>query len=124
MADEISANASLRVLKGYLDLTRAPAPVRATMAGAHMSAGVNSIGFAAHEALPVSGDVATAGWAFFRNLDATHFVQVGLDVAAAFVPFLKLLPGEFAGPVRLATTAVYAKADTAAVALDWMILEA
>ena len=84
--------------------------------------GIPSIGFAAHEALPM-GDVAAAGWGFFKNLDATNYVQIGVDNTGTFIPFLRLNAGEFCF-VRLATNAPYAKANTAAVQLKYLIFDA
>ena len=83
--------------------------------------GSQEIGFAAHEAIDL-GSVATPGWAFFVNLDTLNFVEIGIDVAAAFHPFAKLRFGEFA-VVPLGTAAPYAKADTAAVKLSYGILD-
>jgi hypothetical protein len=85
------------------------------------AAGIASIGFAAHEAIPM-GDVSTAGFARFKNLDSTNFVQIGTDVAAAFVPSIKLKAGE-SFTIRLGTNAPYAKANTAAVQLDYEIFQ-
>ena len=86
-----------------------------------VAAGVATIGFAAHEAIPM-GDVTTAGWAVFKNVSAANYVEIGTDVAAAFVPSLKLKPAEqFA--VRLGTNAPYAKANTAAVQLQYRIYQ-
>lgn len=86
-----------------------------------MAAGVATIGFAAHEAI-VMQDVAAAGWARFENLDSTNFVQIGTDAAGTFHPFVKLKAGEFC-ILRLGTNAPYAKADTAAVQLDYEIFQ-
>lgn len=86
-----------------------------------MAAGVASIGFAAHEAVPM-GDVSTAGWARLENLDSTNYVEIGVEVAATFYPFLKLKAGEFC-VIRLGTNAPYAKANTAAVQLDYEIFQ-
>jgi hypothetical protein len=94
-----------------------------TTAGDHPHATVQDVGFAAHEALVIPAEIGTAGWAWFQNMDATNFVQIGLDVSAAFVPFAKLLPGE-ATAIRLSTDAIYAKADTGAVKLYFLITEA
>jgi hypothetical protein len=122
MANEISVNANLAVRSGNLQYSRTASRsfdlVAATPAKA---SGIASIGFAAHEALPMA-DVGTAGWARFENLDATNYVQIGTDVAAAFVPFCKLKAGEFT-VIRLGTNAPYAKANTAAVKLDYEIFE-
>jgi len=84
-----------------------------------MAAGVASIGFATHEAI-VLQDVATCGWARFENLDATNYVELGVVVAATFYPFIKLKATEFC-IIRLGSNAPYAKANTAAVQLDYEI---
>jgi len=84
-----------------------------------MSAGVASIGFATHEAI-VLQDVSSCGWARFENLDATNYVELGVVVAATFYPFIKLKATEFC-IIRLGSNAPYAKANTAAVQLDYEI---
>lgn len=123
MANEISINASLSVRKGNLSDTRSHSgSFTLNAASPAKAAGIASIGFAAHEAIPM-GDVSTAGWARFKNLDATNYVQIGTDVTGTFVPFLKLMPGEPAGPLRLGTNAPYAKAAVAAVKLDYEIYD-
>jgi hypothetical protein len=123
MANEINLALALRLQKGYLlenfqisgSYTLAAAlPVKAS--------GIASIGNAAHEAIPMQ-DVATYGFALFRNLDATNYVEVGVDVSAAFVAFARILPGE-AALVRLGTLAPYAKANAAAVRLQYDIFDA
>ena len=120
---EISISTNFSVSKGSLKRSKSLTDSLDFVATApNVASGVSTIGFAAHEAL-VMQDVASAGWARFENVDATNFVQIGTDVAAAFVPFLKLLPGEFC-VCRLGTNAPYAKADTAAVKLDYEIFQA
>lgn len=123
MANEITVVAQLQALKSYLNISQ-NVTLRADLTGNNFTAQSQSIGHAAHEAIVIGADVGTAGWAFFRNLDATNFVQIGVDVGGTFYPLAKLLPGETAGPLRLATTSVYAQADTAAVDLFYLILEA
>ncbi|MCE9553417.1 MAG: hypothetical protein K8T91_08590, partial [Planctomycetes bacterium] len=93
MASEITVNAALNVVKSALKLERRPGAISVTMTGARYNLQVSDIGFAAHEQIPI-GDVATAGWAFFRNLDTTNFVTIGVEVAAAFYPLVKLKAGE------------------------------
>lgn len=122
MAD-ISISVSFNVLKGTLrDAIQRGLSVSFVASAPTAAAGIASIGFAAHEALPMQ-DVTTGGWAFFENLDATNYVQVGVDVAAAFVPFLKLSPGESV-ICKLATNAPYAKSNTAATQLNYKIYQA
>lgn len=122
MADEISLSWNFRIAKDSLDQTRRGSG-RYDVTTAGYVAGTPSISHSAHEALPM-GDVATAGFARFKNLDSTNFVRVGVDSGGTFIPFLKLMPGEESPPVRLATSAPYAKADTAAVVLEYELWSA
>ena len=122
MANEITLNLSMSVSKGFLTASRAVQPLRVTMAGTRYSDNGQAIGFAAHEQVVIGADVGTEGYAFFRNLDATNFVQIGVDVSGTFYPFAKLKAGE-AAVLRLATGTIYAKADTASVDLAAWVLE-
>ena len=122
MANEITVNTRLQVTKSYLKTDDNPGTLNVTMTGTNVAGGVQVIGTGAHEALSDVSDIGTAGWAYFRNLDAANFVEVGRDSTGTFVPLVKLLAGEyFAAP--LSTDAVYAKADTASVKLYWRIFE-
>lgn len=81
---------------------------------------MQSIGTAAHEAL-VLGEVGTAGFMYARNSDATNYVEIGYDDGGTFRPFIKLLKGE---PCQcFLTAAPYAKANTGACILDYVIVE-
>jgi hypothetical protein len=80
---------------------------------------VQTISNAAHAALD-KGSVVTPGFAVFQNLDATNYIEIGIDVGAAFHAFMKLKPGE-QGMARLGTTAPYALANTAPVSLFYII---
>lgn len=74
-----------------------------------------------HEAL-ILGELSTCGWAYFENKDLTNYVEIGADSAGTFIPFMKLLAGEYA-IVRLGgTNAPYARANTAAVELRYEIM--
>ena len=68
------------------------------------------------------GSLTTPGWAVFKNLDDTNFIEVGIDVGGTFYPFLKLEPGEEC-PAKLGITAIYAQADTSPVKLYYIIFE-
>lgn len=48
--------------------------------------------------------IALGGWCEIVNLDSTNYVTVGILASAVFVPFCDILPGEKAGPFRLAST--------------------
>jgi len=67
------------------------------------------------------GSITTVGWAIFANLDDTNYVEVGVQVGGTFYPFLKLKSGEQAGPMRLGVSNPYARANTAAVKLFYII---
>jgi hypothetical protein len=119
----IAINTSAVISQGYLKRSRVTTlGVDFVASTPLVAAGVPSIGFAAHEAI-VMQDVASAGWARFCNTSATNFILIGTDSTGTFIPFLKLLAGEEVW-VRLGTNAPYAKADTAAVLLDYEIFQA
>jgi hypothetical protein len=85
------------------------------LAADEMQHTVSDIG-TTEEAIPL-GDVATPGYSFFQNLDATNYVEIGIVVSTVFYPVLKLLPGE-AQCFRFSTNPPYAKAHTASVKLE------
>lgn len=123
MANEITVSAKLNVTKGSLSDSRSLSGSFTLAADPPLKiGGIASIGTSSHEALPM-GDLTTAGWCYFKNLDGTNYVQIGTDVSSSFVPFLKLKAGEPAGPLRLGTNAPYAKANGANVALQYEIYE-
>lgn len=123
MSSEINIQGSININKGFLSLVRT-ANYEADMTGTHCSLVAQSIGTTA-EPLDIDADVATAGAFWFRNLDDTNFVTVGTwdAVHSTYTPLIKLFPGEVASG-RLATTTVYAVADTASVVLEHCVLEA
>ena len=119
MANEITINLRFRVEKTFLVDDFNPGTLLVTMSGANATGGVQEIGTTA-ETLTM-GDVATAGYAYFRNTDATNFVELGTGTGGSFVAFAKLKAGESA-ILRLGTNAPTAKADTASVNLLYGIL--
>lgn len=121
MANEITVTESLGVKTGYLDDSPAVVTRKYNLSATPplMAGGIHTIGFAAHEALPM-GDVTTAGWGHFENLDTTNFIEIGKDVGGTFHGVLKLKAGE-RFPCRLGINAPYAKSDTGAVKLRWRI---
>lgn len=122
MAD-ISITSSFNLTKGTLkrSYSRNDA-VDFVAAAPTVASGCASIG-TTQEAL-VLQDVSSLGWARFENLDTTNYVEIGVVVSATFYPFIKLLAGEFVF-TRLETAVVpYARANTAAVQLDYEIFQA
>jgi hypothetical protein len=122
MADEITLTGRLQLVNGNLKVTRDLGSRSADQTTARYVANVQDVGFAAHEALDM-GEVSTAGWAVFYNHDSTNYVEIGIDDTGTFEAVIKLEAGEAAGPLRLASSAPYAQANTAAVDLEYVILE-
>lgn len=124
MANEITVSTTLTCTNGDFSYSRKVSSQQYDQAASGGRGGVQSIGFAAHEAILVT-DVTTEGWCFFRNLDSTNFVDIGVDVAATFEPMIRLEPGEPAlfRASKDAGATLYAKADTAAVKIEYMVLE-
>ena len=121
MANEITVDARLRVVKALVTDEKVLRSATFDMAGDNLTSQVQLIG-TSHESLAIVSDIAIAGYAWFRNVDATNFIEIGLEVAAAFQPLIKLKSGEVA-VLRLATTSVFARANTAAVNLQFLVLE-
>ena len=69
------------------------------------------------------GSVATAGYAYMRNVSTANYIEIGTGTGTSFVAFSKLSYGE-AQVVRLGTNAPTAKANTAAGTLQYTILSA
>lgn len=80
---------------------------------------VQSVG-TSEEALELGQDIGTPGFVFLKNLDPTNFVSVRRATGEGNM--IKLLPGEPA-LFRMAATAPYAIADTAACRLMIVMFE-
>ena len=87
--------------------------IQVTVSGTQYMDNVQSIGFAAEEAI-LLGDVASGGYWYFENMDATNFISV--RAAAAETAFMKLAAGKWA-ILPVIAAAPTAQADTAAVNL-------
>jgi hypothetical protein len=119
MANEITINLKMSVANGFLTQRMDPGTLFADMSGTAAAGGAQDIGTTG-ETITV-GDVATAGYAYFRNCGPTNFVELGTGTAGSFVAFAKLKAGE-AAIIRLGTNAPTARANTAAVKLQYLIL--
>lgn len=69
----------------------------------------------------VIGETTSPGWFFAINRDSTNFIELRVGTGGA--KFAKLLPGEFCF-LRLGSGAQvpYAIADTAAAALEYLVI--
>ncbi len=122
MAQEISFDVTLTVFKPTI--MSAPISRRVSaqfdMAGLFFSEGSLSAGTSA--TLVPLGQVTAVGWAYFKNMDPTNYVQI-LDGASGD-PFLKLTPGGvFMGPLD-SDVVPYALANTAVCQLEFLIFSA
>ena len=121
MADEITLNASLSIAATNLRESFQPGNLSIDLASTAGAGGSQTIGHSAHEQI-AKGDTTDGGVFFFRNVDETNYVEIGIQHSSStFVAFLKLLPGEFAVG-RLSSATIYAKANTAAVNLQYRLL--
>lgn len=120
MAGEITLTAKIAVLKGSLVQRFDPGTLTLDMSGTTGDGAIQSIPTtAAGTALDVSA-LTTAGWSYFCNTDSTYYIEVGVQVAGTFYPFMKLKAGE-ACVLRLGTNAPYARANTSAAPLQYFI---
>jgi hypothetical protein len=122
MANEITLTSGIQALKGSAFIGINLQTKQADWTGTRFIRNVQAIG-TSHEAIVV-GDVATAGYAYFTNIDATNYVEIGVEVAATFYPLVRIDAGKTAGPFKLSTLTIFGRANTAAVNLDLTILEA
>ena len=121
MANEATIRASLTFEKGGTSVTLSLGPIDRDVAGTEHMWQRQSIGFAAEEAIYL-GDVAAGGYFCAINRDATNYVDIRANTGVA--DLVKLLPGDFC-LFRLASDAVpYAQANTAAVPLEYLAIEA
>lgn len=85
--------------------------------------GFQTIG-TSHEAIDTS-DLTAVGWAIFKNIDGTNYVEIGLDVSSTFYPLARMNAGEMAGPFRIAAgVTLYARANTASCNIQAVVLDA
>lgn len=122
MADEITIISGLSVTKTNLTATIPTTSASVDLTGTRFIRNCQTVG-TTYEAITV-GDLGSAGWCYIKNTDATNYVEFGLEVTGAFYPFVKILAGETAGPMKLSTLSIFGRANTGAVVADIFILEA
>ena len=123
MANEIRMGGSLTISDTNLAESFNPGSVSIDLANAKGSGGILDVGTAVE--VITKGDTANGGVYFFRNTDATNYVEIGLTSddtsSGTFYPMLKLLAGEFSLG-RLSNANVFARANTASVNLQFRML--
>ncbi len=122
MSAEVTATGSLEFDNARdVDEALAKIGLRFDCSGTKCIKNVQSIGFAAEEAI-VLGECTAPGWGLFINLDNTNFIT--LRVATGVTTGIELeAKGGFALlKLGSTTTAPFAIADTAACRLSYMIV--
>ena len=66
------------------------------------------------------GDIGTIGLCGFRNMDATNYVELG---SATGVYTLRVDAGKFSGPIMWNASSIFAKANTAGVKVEYLLVE-
>mgnify|MGYP003653418521 CR=1 FL=1 len=127
MAKEITMSGRLVFDDGKTSVTFDKGVIKVDSAGKRVIQNVQTIQTTAEtigRGEPASGGnlPIVPGVAMFFNRDQVNSVQI--SSASGGLNFLKLLPGEFAGPMRLARDATLnAVAQVAAVELEYIIVE-
>lgn len=120
MANELTLSVSLRYAKGSRKPVKAgKSGVQLDVSGSDYYEATQSIGTSA-EALGI-GDITTPGYMYVHNLDATNFVEIRHGASGDDV--VKVRAGGIA-LFELTTTTPFAIADTAAVEIEYTIIEA
>jgi hypothetical protein len=119
MANELAISASLAFQKGADSVSAGKSGVKLTVAGTEYTELIQTIGLT-EEAL-LLGDIGTPGYAFIENLDTTNFVSIRSGTGVANC--IKIPAGGFA-MFMFASAAPFAIADTAAVRIRSVIIEA
>ena len=117
MSNELRIGIVLNFLKSGATLNRA-FNKEITVTGDAFNHDVQSIG-TSEEVLAQGADLGTPGYVLVINLDATNYVEIGSTTG---VYDIKLLAGEPA-LYRHNSATIYAKANTAACLVEYIIIE-
>lgn len=124
MSGTITAFASLSFVNSTgATAVQAIPSTKFTTAGNHFETSIFNVPTTAGgTAIPLGGVATAGGWFFFQNNDLTNNVDILTGVNGS--AFLTLKPGEFAiGRFNSAVTAPAALAHTAAIDLEYLILD-
>ncbi len=122
MANEININGAMYAKKGNVDIQRPLPNLEIDWTGNDYAWQSQSIATTATQ-ITIPGSISAGGFAVIQNLDTTNYVEIGLYISSTFYPLMKIKPGKW-NLISLGTTTIYAKADTAAVKIDSLILTA
>jgi hypothetical protein len=120
MANEITIASSLTAKNGSLTVTQ-EANTRADQTNKGGVQKIQNIG-TSEEVVSLTG-VTAARAILIKNLDATNFVDIGPESGGAMVGFARLKAGENCMLPLKPSVVVRAKADTAAVDIEYTVIE-
>lgn len=120
MSQELTATAVLSFVKGSVNVQLGQSNKHFDVAGSNFVQATQSIPTTPVTAINLGG-IGTPGWFFIQNNDPTNYVDIYDAVAGN--AFLRLKPGEFAIG-RFSCAAPAAKANTGAVLIEYLIVEA
>lgn len=118
MANELKITAGINFSKGGAKTNRRES-ISVDITGDAFSQQVQSIG-TSEEEVAQGADLGTPGYVFLKNMDSTNYIEVGSTTG---VYDIKLLAGEIA-LYRHNSATIYAKANTSACLLEYIIIEA
>ena len=118
MADEATVTTSLQFVKGSVSTKLSDSASTFDVAGTRYIRNVQNVG-TSEEALDM-GDITDPGWSYFKNIDATNYVEI--RAATGDTAFIRLKPGEHQC-FRMVATAPFVIANTSAIDLLYMIVQ-
>ena len=124
MANELTVTGSISYEKDNDSATFSPDSQQVTVSGQQRTGGVQLLTTTAEVLALNEVLVTTQGWAWFRNIgtDLDTAIQIGIKVSTNFHDVLELKGGEFAMS-RLAGEALWAKATSGTLYLEYFIIE-
>jgi len=122
--DEIKVKTQLKVVNGEFNLTRDSGSKAFDQTGNSADYRVLTVGTSV-ALVSVATDVSTNGWAWFKNSTTTagHYIDIGPSNSAAFSPFVRLQPTEFAMFRLHPTNNIHTQAASNATLLEVWINE-
>ena len=115
MANEISLTISASLTNGSLKDSFQPGAVSVTQTTARIHGSVVSAATTAE--VLVLGDITDVGYAFFRNLDATNYVHIGVGTTGGIAALVKLAAGQICCMPLTTGSTFMVEADTSPVDL-------
>jgi hypothetical protein len=123
--NEITYSFNLLLKNGNLGDQFASGSKSANQSVAKLIRNVQTISTAAAGVALVFSDIATPGFMVFQNLDATNYVDIGIQVVGVFYPAIRIKAGE----IQLtryspgAASLPYARANGASIELFYICYE-